>query len=71
MSCNHEIVFALICRTGRAISGSQLVQNSTKKQSSNFGLIEEILLVSFLAVNFWVSVQSKECTSIGAFWALL
>ena len=27
LSCESEIVFVFICRTGRTISGSQLVQN--------------------------------------------
>ena len=43
-SFEPEIVFVLICRTGKTSSGSQLVQKhkSTKNQSSHFGLIKEM-----------------------------
>ena len=43
-SCEHEIIFVLICRAGRKISGSQFVQNMEIDRES--GLIEEIMALS-------------------------
>ena len=42
----HKIVFDLICRTDKTISGLYKIRKSTKNQLSNFGFIEETMDLS-------------------------